>query len=80
MVTPIPDSFAICDSATLDQLFEEEGDEEEEDQLVIESTQTLATDDCSYCPQCARALSADTEHMGGFTRPLPIDEVKSNPA
>ena len=82
LVIPIPDSFAICDSLTIDQLIEQEGDKEdvEEDQTIFESNQTLATDDCSYCPQCARALSADTEHMGGFTRPLPIDEVKSNPA
>ena len=82
LVIPIPDSFAICDSLTIDQLFEQEGDEVdvEEDQTIIESNQTLATDDCSYCPKCARALSADTEHVGGFSRPVPIDEVMSNHA
>ena len=81
LVIPIPYSLSICDSATLDLLdhLVEDEDEYEVDQVGIESNQTLvstsATEDCSYCPECARALHVDTEQVGGFSRPVPIDEV-----
>ena len=71
LVIPIPDSFAFCDSA-LGQILEDEED--------IISNQTLlsntpVSDDCNYCPECARVINEEHEHVGGSSRPVSIDEV-----
>ena len=75
LVIPIPDSFAICDSGTLDLLDHVLVDEDDIGTNQTLPSSTTLSDDCSYCPECARVIHEEHEHVGGSSRPVSIDEV-----